>query len=74
MGDSLFQYVKHVWVNSSLISSINNTLPMLIPKVDKPEYVSQFCPISLCNVVYKIITKVIVNRIKPMLDGIISPY
>jgi len=47
---------------------------MLIPKVDKPEYVSQFCPISLCNVVYKIITKVIVNRIKPMLDGIISPY
>jgi hypothetical protein len=47
---------------------------MLIPKIDRPEFVSQFHPIALCNVVYKIITKAIVNRIKPLLDGIISPY
>ncbi|WJX23235.1 hypothetical protein P8452_12461 [Trifolium repens] len=46
----------------------------MIPKVDTPESVSQFRPIALCNVTYKIITKVIVNRIKPLLNGIISPY
>jgi hypothetical protein len=70
----VYHYVNQVWSNPSLISSINNTLLVLIPKVDKPEFISQFRPIAVCNVVYKIITKVIVNRIKPHLDGIISPY
>ncbi|GAU47272.1 hypothetical protein TSUD_280950 [Trifolium subterraneum] len=75
VGESLYKYVNQLWsTNPSLISFINNIMLVLIPKVDKPEFVSQFRPISLCNVTYKIITKVIVNRIKPLLDGIISPY
>ena len=32
-----------------------------------------FHPISLCNVVYKVITKVLVNRLRPYLQNIISP-
>lgn len=74
VADSIYQFVNQVWVTPSLISSINNTLIVMIPKIDKPEFVSQFRPIALCNVIYKIISKVIVNRIKPLLDGIISPY
>ncbi|GAU36844.1 hypothetical protein TSUD_213680 [Trifolium subterraneum] len=74
VGDSLHQYVNQVWSNPSLISSINNTMLVVIHKVDKPEFVSQFRPIALCNVTYKIITKIIVNRIKPLLNSIISPY
>ncbi|GAU49878.1 hypothetical protein TSUD_408170 [Trifolium subterraneum] len=57
VSDSLFHYINQVWLNPSLISSINNTLLVLIPKVDRPEFVSQFRPITLCNAVYKIITK-----------------
>ena len=49
------------------------TLFVLIPKIDNPVHLRNFRPISLCNVIYKIITKVMVNRLRPFLDEIISP-
>jgi len=42
--------------------------------IDKHEFVSQFRPISSCNVVLEIISEVIVNKIKSLLDIIISSY
>ena len=51
---------------------LNDTFIALIPKIDHPELASHFRPIGLCNVAYKIITKVIVNRLKPIPPGIKS--
>ncbi|RHN77611.1 putative RNA-directed DNA polymerase [Medicago truncatula] len=38
VADSIYQFVNQVWVTPSLISSINNTLIVMIPKIDKPEF------------------------------------
>ena len=53
---------------------LDRTLITLIPKCNNPESLSNYQPISLCNTVYKVVTKMIVARIRPMLLNLISPY
>lgn len=51
----------------------NNTNITLIPEVKKPVQVKELRLISLCNVLYKIISKVLANRLKAILPEIIFP-
>ena len=60
--------------SGSLLKSLNQTYLTLIPKVNFLEFVSQFRPIGLCNVIYKIISKLMVNRLKPFMDTFITPF
>ncbi|KAK9993986.1 hypothetical protein SO802_023689 [Lithocarpus litseifolius] len=59
-------------LNSGVIpESLNSTFIPLIPKVKHPKRVADFRPNSLCNVVYKLISKVLVNRLKKFLASAI---
>lgn len=74
VGDDIYDLVKQAFCTWHFDSALAKTLIILIPKVDNPNSFKEFRPISLCNMVYKLITKVTVNRLRPMLDSIVSPY
>ena len=72
VGKEVLALVKDVLAGGRSPSHINHTNVVLIPKLKSPTQVSEFRPISLCNVVYKLITKVIASRLKKILPHIIS--
>lgn len=72
--ESTVAAVKRFFESGFLLKEMNLTNLVLIPKVPVPEKLSQFRPISHCNLCLKIITKILANRLKPILDQIITPH
>jgi len=66
------QAIKSFFHNGKMLKQINHTLIALIPKVENPSTTAQFRLISLCNSFYKIIAKILVNRMRPLLEKIID--
>ena len=54
------------------MKAFNATFLSLIPKENGADTPGKFIPISLCNLVLKIITKVMANTLKPLLPGLVS--
>lgn len=59
--------------NGSILSALNEIFIVPIPKKKRSEKVQDFRTVSLCKVVYKIIVKMIANRLKIILPKVISP-
>lgn len=73
MGHEITKEVLDAINHKKIPDGWNSTNVVLIPKVDVPELITQFRPISLCNVVYKIISKMLANMLKKILAEVISP-
>jgi hypothetical protein len=65
--------VKEFFSSGIMPAGINDTAIVLIPKSNEAANLKDYRPISLCNVVYKVICKCIANRLRPILDEIIAP-
>ena len=63
VGMDITQAVLSCLNLGSILESVDHIFITLIPKVNNSERVSDFRPISLCNVIYKIISKVITNHL-----------
>lgn len=65
VGDSVKEEVKRVFSSGVIPGYMNQTLIILIPKCRSPDSLSNYRPISLCNMIRKIVTKIVVNWSTP---------
>ena len=72
IGDDISNTMLHYLNSATLPEHLNHTFVTLIPKKKNPECAFEFRPISLCNVLYKIFSKVLANRLKKILSNIIT--
>ena len=73
VGSSVIEEVRKIFEDRKVSEALNRTLIVLIPKIQGPETLGNYGPISLCNTVYKVVTKIIVARLRPFLDKLIPP-
>lgn len=74
VGEDLWMFVAAAVRDGVFDPILSKTLLCLIPKINIPKEIGHFRPISLCNVAYKILTKVLVNRLRPYLSSYIGPF
>lgn len=72
VGSAIVCEVKFFFETGILQKEWNHTNLCLIPKIKKSVTVKDFRPISLCNVIYKIISKILVKRLKSVLSLVVS--
>ena len=73
VGTTVVKEVQNIFCCGVMPSYLNHTLISLIPKCVGADCLSKFRPIGPCNNIYKVITKIIILRLCPLLDKLISP-
>ena len=69
--EDLTLMVNKFLFEGTVTTGLNDSNICLIPKITRPNEMAQFTPISLCNVSYKIISKVLCQRLKKVLPGLV---
>jgi hypothetical protein len=72
VGDAISKSVLEFFNNGLLLKQLNHALIALIPKGSHASFVSDYRPISCCNVVYKVISKILANRLSTVLPILVD--
>jgi hypothetical protein len=65
--------VKRFFETGNMPPGVNETAIVFITEKDNPELLKEFWSISLCNVIYKVVSKCLVNILRPLLQDLIAP-
>jgi len=67
LKDDFMRFMMEFHRNGKLSKGVNSTFIALIPKVDSPQELADFCPIALIGCMYKVLAKVLANRLRTVL-------
>ncbi|XP_058745931.1 uncharacterized protein LOC131618790 [Vicia villosa] len=70
----VFNFVSEFHGKENIPKAISASFIALIPKCDNPQWLHEFCPISLVTSLYKILAKLMANRLKKCIGKLISGY
>lgn len=68
----LISEIQQFFSTGKLPKKINATHVRLIPKISSPKKISDYWPIALCNVYFKVISKILTLRLQPILHDMVS--
>ncbi|XP_075659051.1 uncharacterized protein LOC142628906 [Castanea sativa] len=71
--DSIVKLVAKIFENGTMPNHLNKTLITLIPKCPGANCLGLFRPIGFCNTIDKLVSKVLLHRLRPMLNNLVSP-
>jgi hypothetical protein len=72
VGENVVAAIRSFFESGLLLKELNATTLTLVPKKPNASFMGDFRPIACCNVIYKCITKIISNRMIPILDSLVS--
>ena len=73
IGPSFCRFIQSTFSSGSILKEINTMLLVLIPKTDHLVNLKMYCPISLCTMVHKTISKIVANRLQALMPNLIGP-
>ncbi|KAJ8485323.1 hypothetical protein OPV22_017808 [Ensete ventricosum] len=73
VGNDVIKACRHFFSSGHILKEMNCTFISLVPKNDGADSLENYRPISLCNFIYKVISKLLADRLQKVMNKVISP-
>lgn len=73
VGDDVTSTIQNIFKSGIFPKGLNDSFIILIPKTNHLTTFNQIRPIALCNTLYKVLSKILVNHLCPLLHNLVSP-